>query len=256
MNIQQIKSNFHKENPKTPAYFVFNESLKKYVVFLYDFNDKSTSLELLSDAKIEILSSIKTKSTPLTDLVENLLTNNKNDKLAELISDFYLYAIESEKEFDSIKKVCLELNEFAKSKKYNDGVNRSNNSIITGHIVNEDGSFSSPVYRMEILYKEKNCNKYCYIKDTNTELKFRGNGLHYQGMHFLEAVLANKMIYTIVGESDENETFISSNGDNLDQHYQKMGFEVHSNSNSKSTIIKSVNPNLELNLFGTNDFCK
>lgn len=256
MNIHQIKTNFHKENPKTPAYFVFNEKLNKYIAFIYDYNDKSANLKLLSDDNIEKISLIKQKSTPLDDLVELLLSNDMNNKLAELVSDFYMYSIENNKKYNTIKEACNELNNFAKSKNFNDGQNKTKYSVITGHIVNENGSLSSPIYKMEVIYKEKNNNKYCYIKDTNTELNYRGNGLHYQGMNFLEAVLANKMIYTIVGESDENETFISTNGDNLDQHYQKMGFEVHTKPDGKSTIIKSVNPNLELNLFGTNDFCK
>lgn len=256
MNIQQIKANFHRKNQKTPAYFVFNEKLNKYVAFVYDYNDKSTNLELLSDDKIEKLSLSKTKVNPLTDLVEFLLTNNNDSKLAELISDFYLYAIESGKNFATIKDACLELNKFAKSKKFNDGVNKTNRSVITGHIVNEDGTLSASVYKMEVVYKEKNCQKYCYIKDTETDFNYRGNGLHYQGMHFLEGVLANKMVYTIVGESDENGVFVSSNGDTLDQHYQKMGFEVHANPDGKSTIIKSVDPTLSLNLFGTTDLCR
>ena len=248
MNITEIKNKFYKDNPNTFANFVYNEKLGKYVCFVYDYANAKGGEGLIDEQTIQKIKEFyKAKGgDPFITLLDYFSKYGIEDKKLEKISDYYYEASVSGKTFNDVSEVCAGINEFVNVEAGLE--NKSSRSLITAYTVNPNGKIDdNQIFYMEVKFvKSKTGEKACKIENTFTEEKYRGNGLHSYGIKFLEAVLAKKHIYTLVGESMECDVY--ETGNSLDEHYKNLGFTVTTNKNGESRIIKDINPESSLQI--------
>ena len=242
MNIAEVKNKFYKQNPNTLANFVYNEKLGQYVCFVYDYANAQTTNGFINNEVMGKMEELHAKlgGDPFLAVLEYFDKHGIKDDHLEKISDYYYDALMSGKTFNSVEEVCNGINSHMQSE--TNAENKSSRSLVTAYIVNENGTLSNDrIFYMEVKFiKSRTGERACKIENTFTEENFRGNGLHSYGIKFLEAVLAKKHIFTLVGESMECDVY--ETGTSLNNHYKKLGFEVTTNKNGESRIIKDVNP--------------
>ena len=110
MDLQEIKTKFYRENKGKPAFFYKNDKLDQFVCFTVDYV-KNDNVAFISDDLIKEISARKT-TDPLSTLITYVLQKESMQKYAEVISDFYMYTVENNLQFESVEQACQSLNEY------------------------------------------------------------------------------------------------------------------------------------------------
>lgn len=250
MNLSQAKRNFFKLNPNTYAYFCKNEKLGKYVCYTYGYSDSSEAAAIPSSMIAEIEASVKGKSEdPIFDVINYASNKAKSVDMVELLSNFYYNeVVENQTTYKTIAEVCSAFNKYAQQHK---ATKRDvSGTQVACYEVNPDGTLNqNRIFSMDLtIARSKSGANYCKIENTFTEDDYKGNGIHTYGIKFLEAVLAREHIYSLIGESQECDVYDSQSGATLEQHYQKLGFEVTTDENGTNFIGKAIDPDFYLEI--------
>lgn len=256
MDIAKVREKFFKENPNVLANFTFNEKLGKYVCYTYDYSNAGANNELINNQTKQKINEYfqKNGGDAFNAVLEYFSNVGIKDNDLEKISDYYYECIMSGKIFENTDMVCDAINNFVANTIVAD--NKSSRSIVSAYVVNENGEISNDrIFYMEVGFvKSRTGQNACKIENTFTEEQCRGNGIHAYGIKFLEAVLAKKHVYTLVGESMECDVY--ETGNSLNEHYQKLGFSVVTGKNGTSRIIKDINPENSMLLDAGKDIIK
>ena len=246
MTVQQIKEKFYKNNLDAIACFVFNEKLNKYVCYAYNVL-KNTNEVVNKNAVAKIIE--KQKLDIASAVVYHI--EKPNPDLYEKFSDFYIdvYANNPDK-YTSVDSFCNAFNNYVtKDNNKESNLSQTDKPKIYAYVVNNEGEIeNSPIFDMDLTILSKSGSRTCIIENTFTNSDYRGMGIHGMGIKFLESVLAEKNILTIRGKSQECDVYESENNSSLEQHYQKLGFEVDFKEDGSYSIFKCVDPNISLDI--------
>lgn len=257
MDINQAKEKFYNSNPNTLANFCYNEKLGSFLCFTFDYLDNKNT-QVVSEAQKKQISDFAKKGnkTPLSALIEYYSTFVTKHDFIEKLSDFYYECVVNERSFKSTDEACDQFNAYM-AKTNNTSTAKSRRSIVACYTVREDGTLDeNRLFYMELTFgKTKNGLTVCKIENTFTEDEYKGAGIHSYGIRFLEAVLARRGVYTMIGESQACDVYDSESEKTLEDHYRKLGFNVVC-KNGTNYITKDVDPCFEMQLSGEKTYEK
>lgn len=246
MSLSELQKKYFDKNPRAVAYFMHNERLGKNVCYVYDTTSKQTNGIIDEKLKKAFCESVSEDETDIFKRFLEFIGNKKlgNDKI-EKITDCYYDYILSGSHYQTADEVIDAINDY--SSKTNPS-SKSNSSRISAYFALENGELEpSSIFTMDVSFKKnKRGESLCKIENTFTDEEYKGCGIHSNGIRFLEAVLAKKNVYTLVGEALECGEFVSDSDSNLNEHYMKLGFSLVYNNLGESRIIKQIDPNFEL----------
>ncbi len=248
MDLQKAKQIFFKQNPHALAYFCFNKRLNKYVCYTYDYIGDSNAW-ISEKLRNEVREYAKgKKEDPIYSVMDYILRTNISQNLSDRLTDFYYASVVNGISFKDTDAVCDAFDKYLQKRK--PSKNTSKQSLVGCYVVNEDGTLDdSRIFYMELVFtRTRDGLNVCRIENTFTEDDCRGKGLHTQSIRFLEAVLARKNVYTLIGESQECDAFESENDSTLEQHYEKLGFVVTRDKNGTNHIVKEIDPCFDLEI--------
>lgn len=254
MEITKVKQKFYKENPNVLANFVYNQKLGKYICYVFDYSNSTNKNGLINEETRQQINQFKgTSDNPFNLVLEYFSLHGIEDKNLEKISDCYYECVMSGKQFNNTNEVCDAINAFVANEIVTQ--NTSNSSLISAYVVEDSGEISNGrIFYMDVSFiTAKTGEKACKIENTFTEEDYRNNGIHAYGIKFLEAVLAKRHIYTLVGESMECDAYT---GNSLNEHYKKLGFSVFTDKNGTSHIIKDVDAENSMQLEAESELIK
>ena len=250
MDLSTARQKFFKKNPNTFANFIKNEKLGKNLCFVYDYRKENLGNNLISeDLKLSIENANLEGGSEFDKVIEYFAINGIDDETLEKISTCYYNALVEKRNFSCISDVC----DYINTNTANTDENSTNTrSIVSCYEVNTNGDLNDDrLFYMEVTLKNTNSgNKVCVIENTFTEEQYRGCGLHGYSIKFLEAVMAQKNVSSIIGESVDMDLY--ANG-SLDNHYKNLGFEVTTNKFGESKLYKYIDPENSMQITNDNE---
>lgn len=237
MSLKQIKENFYKKHPNAIAYIVYNEKLNKYICYSYNVVENTTGIINKEEVKKIMQKSNLDCASAIVSVIEKT-----NLDLYAHFSDFYseIYYYDPEK-YNTPDAFCDGFNKYL-AKVTNKNTTNTSNPVVFAYVINENGDIEDSIFNMDLTIKTNSYGiKTCIIENTFTEDDYKCAGIHGMGIKFLEAVLSEKHVSTIIGTSQECDVYQSSNNSTLVEHYKKLGFEVDQESDGTYKLFKCVN---------------
>ncbi len=241
MSIIEIQRKFFKKYPNIYANITYNERLERYVCYSFDIATATTHSDAISEDVKRAIRNFKSGDTnAFNTLLAYFTAHGIDEDLLSKIGDYYYECLLSEKTFANTDEVCDAINAYLS--KTTSTENTSNHSMVTAHFINEDGEIEEQIFYMEVIFQKKTgkAGAFCKIENTFTKDKYYGNGLHSYGIKFLEAVCAEKGVFTLFGESVDCDLHETKTGSSLNEHYRNMGFTTTTDSLGNTYIAKAI----------------
>lgn len=237
MDLSTARRKFFEKNPKVYANFVRNSKLNKNLCFTFDYVDGTNRSNIITEEVKQKISESSKSDNPFNDVIEYIGNHAFDSDLFEKITDCYYDCSVEGKTFKDTNEVCDYINAYISSIKR--ATSNNNRSIIACYEVGENGELCKDrLFYMELIFKEQRSGQIiCIIENTFTENHCRQCGLHTYGVKFLEAVLIEKNIYTIIGDSQDVDLYETGT---LEDHYRKLDFEVTTDKYGKSRLYKYI----------------
>ena len=248
MSLFSVRKRFFEKRPNDIAYITKNEVLGKYICYLCDYTkNENTNVVIDDNLREKIKVNANGKNGDYFNIVLDYLgRSDLSSDILSSISECYWEYLSGKFKVDSIDDACNMLNIFCTQN--NLGKNISNKSKIVAFVIDENGNLDqNAIFNMDICFKKSKVGKkMCVIEETFTEPDYRNCGIHGDAIKFLEALLANKNIYNLVGKSQDCDVYDESGIKTLNEHYTKLGFKLMTTKDGRNYITKTIDQYNEL----------